>query len=219
MSLQGARTEEPSRIGANMKGLWRFYGLALESAPVRTQMASSAVIWAGGDLSAQLLEQKLAARSKRRHGASGSSSPLAIDWRRTGVQTGYAGLVWAPGAHFWYEALDRIAHSLARAGTRRFVAAKLALEMVALHPVSLVAFFGCVGIAQREPLVDVAQQIRRDLPPSLALEWAMWLPLDAANFACVPVRHQLLVVNCGCFLESIALSFVKANGFALPGAH
>ena len=217
--------EAPRNPAYRMKKLWRLYGLALESSPVRTQMASSAVIWAGGDLSAQLieqkLEQKLAAHSNSRirkalDGAAGSSLPLAIDWRRTGVQTGYAGLVWAPGAHVWYSTLDRIAYSVARAGTHRFVAAKLTLEMVALHPVSLAAFFGFVGIAQREPLGDVARQIRRDLPPSLALEWAMWLPLDAANFAWVPVRHQLLVVNCGCFLESIALSFVKANGFALP---
>ena len=47
----------------------------------------------------------------------------------------------------------------------------------------------------------------------------MWAPLDIANFAFVPVRHQLLVANMGCLAESVALSFVKANGFALPGAH
>lgn len=203
----------------SMKSLWKFYGAALESYPVRTQMASSALIWCAGDLSAQCLEQKLKERSIRRHGTVSSVSPLVVDWRRTGVQTSYAGLVWAPGAHFWYMALDRMALSVARAGTGRFVAAKLALEMVALHPVSLITFFGCIGIAQREPVADVARQIRRDLPPSLALEYAMWLPLDVANFAWVPVRHQLLVANSGCFVESIALSFVKANGCVLPGEH
>ena len=31
------------------------------------------------------------------------------------------------------------------------------------------------------------------------------------------VRHQLLLVNCGCWAESVALSLIKANGFALPG--
>ena len=60
---------------------------------------------------------------------------------------------------------------------------------------------------------------QRDFAPTLALEWAMWAPLDVANFALVPVRHQLLVANLGCLAESIALSFVKANGFSIPGAH
>ena len=38
---------------------------------------------------------------------------------------------------------------------------------------------------------------RRDFWPTLALEWAMWAPLDIANFALVPVpmRHQLLLVS------------------------
>ena len=44
-------------------------------------------------------------------------------------------------------------------------------------------------------------------------------PLDIANFALVPVRHQLLVANVGCFIESIMLSWIKANGVQLPGAH
>merc|ERR1712046_112422 len=116
-------------------------------------------------------------------------------------------------------ALDRAVSRVAKAGTVRFVAAKLGLEMVALHPISLLAFFGCVGLVSGEPPAQVGAQIRRDFGPTLALEWALWAPLDVANFALVPVRHQLLVTNCGCLAESVALSLVKANGFSLPGAH
>uniref|UniRef100_A0A7S4C1H2 Uncharacterized protein n=1 Tax=Chrysotila carterae TaxID=13221 RepID=A0A7S4C1H2_CHRCT len=222
--------------------LWQAYGQALETSPIKAQMLSSAIIWCAGDLSAQWLEHRAArldgaqqpscvevlAQSAPRTPpseqsaedsvrTSSSTQPLRFDWRRTTVQTVYAAVVWAPVAHHWYEALDRVVLKMASAGSRRFVAAKLGLEMVALHPVSLLAFFGCVGVANGEPVGQVAQQIKRDLVPSLLLEWLMWAPLDIANFACVPVRHQLLVTNCGCFAESIALSFVKANGFALPG--
>ena len=127
------------------------------------------------------------------------------------MQAAYASLLWAPAAHCWYALLDRRALLMAKSGSRRLVALKLAAEMVALHPVSLVAFFGSVGLASGESAREVASQLRRDFWPTLALEWAMWAPLDIANFALVPVRHQLLLVNCGCWAESVVLSLIKVN--------
>lgn len=142
---------------------------------------------------------------------------LSIDTKRVGIQAGFACMVWAPVAHYWYLALDRVVSRVARSGTRQFVVAKLALEFAFFHPVFLLAFFGGIGIAHGEPLKAVHEQIRHDMLPSLALEWAIWLPVDCTMFAFVPSRHQLLVVNCGCFVDSIALSYIKANGFSLPG--
>jgi len=88
--------------------------------------------------------------------------------------------------------LDRTAHRLAAPASRRFIGVKLALEMVALHPLSLLAFFSFVGLANAEPVREIGAQIRRDLPPSLVLEWAMWTPLDVLNFVFVPVRAWAL---------------------------
>ena len=190
-----------------MVGWWRAYNRLVDAAPLRASVASSAVLWCAGDVTAQHIERR----------GTAPIGALSYDWRRTAVQTVYASLVWAPMAHYWYEKLDALVLSVARAGSRRFVAAKLAAEMVALHPVSLVAFFSCVGLAAGEPVGKVAAQLRRDFAPTLALEWLMWAPLDVANFALVPVRHQLLLVNCGCFTESVVLSLIKANGFGLPG--
>jgi len=201
--------------------VWSRYVRALEAQPVCTQMGSSAVLWCVGDLVAQGAERRLHLHPKHAHRKEPDSSServSSVDWRRVGVQTAYAAFVWAPAAHYWYELLDRTAHRLARAGTRRFVAVKLGLEMIALHPVSLAAFFFCVGLANKEPLKEVGEQIRRDLPPSLLLEYAMWTPLDLLNFACVPVRHQLLVNNLGSLVESGVLSAIRANGFGFENA-
>ena len=77
-------------------------------------------------------------------------------------------------AHYWYEALDRLVLRVAKAGTRRFVGTKLALEMAALHPVSLLAFFVCVGVGGGDSASEVRAQLRRDFLPSLGLEWLMW---------------------------------------------
>ena len=89
---------------------------------------------------------------------------------------------------------------------------KLALEMAALHPVSLLAFFTCVGLGNGESIEKVSRQIRSDFVPTLAIEYLMWAPVDICSFAFVPVRYQLLLADTVCFAESIALSLVKANG-------
>ena len=137
---------------------WRAYNRLVDVAPLRMSMVSSAVLWSAGDLTAQHVENRVA---RPPAGAASAS----YNWRRTAVQvpdvrfvynvtcmvacvcmacawctqTAYASLLWAPAAHYWYALLDRRVLSVAKPGSRRLVAIKLAAEMVALHPVSLVA--------------------------------------------------------------------------------
>ena len=155
--------------------MWRAYGRLLSTYPVRTQMATTAVIWCAGDIAAQRLERaRKPPSSSGGRGVRAAVAPPAQDWGRTRLQTVYSALVWAPMAHYWYEALDRLVLRVAKAGTRRFVGAKLALEMAALHPVSLLAFFVCVGVGGGDSASEVRAQLRRDFLPSLGLEWLMW---------------------------------------------
>ena len=146
---------------------------------------------------------------------SGTRTPL--DWKRTRIQTLYAAILWGPAGHYWYEWLDGMAQSMAPLGTARFVAIKLLLEIILLHPVALTAFFVCVGLMGSEKFRDIIEQLRSDFWPSLILEYMLWIPCDIAMFALVPARHQLLVVNTICLIESVMLSYIKSNGISLPG--
>lgn len=111
------------------------------------------------------------------------------------------------------------------------IATKVALEMIILHPMGLLAYFGTIGLLQQgmdaydggdnddgvgnriyQSMTSITKQVQRDFWPTLALEIVLWTPLDVINFALVPVRHQLLVVNCGCLVESILLSYIQHNG-------
>lgn len=192
-------------------------------------MATSAALWCAGDLAAQRLEvtrgQNMDTHSTAEH--------ESIDWRRTSIQTFYASFIWAPLAHHWYILLDNVAHRIVKVASAKnmpklqvlastrprlaLVATKLVLENVALHPISLLLFFGCSGYMMGETRAEIQSQIRRDFLPTYALEVALWTPLDAFTFRFVPVRHQLLVANCGCFVESIGLSLIKKNGFGASG--
>jgi len=198
-------------------------------------MASSAFIWGLGDITAQRLEAREAAAAAApapgddEDNAVGLPPPAThlfgslpvfpdVQWRRTAIQIFYASCCWTPVATAWYRGLDRaaLAWSGGAAGSARFVAAKLAAEVAVFHPVSLAFFFGCMGAARGDAPAAVLTKARADFPSTLAFEIALWTPLDAALFAVVPVRYQLLAVDCGCFLESIALSWVNVNGAALP---
>eukprot|EP00978_Attheya_sp_CCMP212_P002606 scaffold5310_cov54-Attheya_sp.AAC.7 len=188
------------------------YSSTLEKNPLLTQMTTSAALWCAGDLFAQMME----------NGNRENSIIQSIDWHRTALQGGYASCIWAPFAHHWYEILDKVAVRIAKTTSQtngRFLATKMALEIVALHPLSLLAFFGFIGIMNGETTQEIASQLQRDFIPTLGLEIALWTPLDITNFTFVPVRHQLFVVNCACFFESVFLSYIKANGVEILGSH
>lgn len=178
--------------------------------PIASDIVSSSVLWSCGDVAAQMLEE----RSK-------------IDWKRVGIQAIYAGVIWAPFGHYWYRALDRIGHRMAASlvsqksrdmsGQRRkvFLTSKILLEALLLHPVALVAYFVSIGKMNGHSMSHIGHKLKDDYVPTLGLEIALWTPLDLVNFAYVPVRHQLLVVNCGCFVESVGLSYIQRNGFPM----
>jgi len=197
-------------------------------------MVTSGVLWFSGDILAQLLERRFdaggdaAAISGGAPSSAGSGTGIATstcsagvatppDWNRARIQTIYAALIWAPFGHYWYQWLDKTAHSITLPGTRKFVGVKLFLEMILLHPIGLTAFFVSVGLLGGEKLSGILVQLRKDFFPSLMLEYALWTPFDLAMFSFIPVRHQLLVVNTICLIESVMLSYIKSNGISLPG--
>ena len=213
--------------------VWNAYNSFLHRFPVPTEMVTSGVLWFGGDVLAQLLERRLdgdggvTAISGGSHATAASSavSPstcsaadvATLDWDRARIQTIYAALIWAPFGHYWYQWLDRTAHSITPPGTKKFVGVKFILEMILLHPIGLTAFFVSVGLLGGEKLSDVLVQLRKDFFPSLMLEFALWTPFDLAMFSFIPVQHQLLMVNTICLIESVMLSYIKSNGISLPG--
>jgi protein Mpv17 len=200
--------------------------------PLATASVTSGILWGSGDIAAQYLEGK----KKNNNGnscsslhhqhshcsSSSSSTAAAIDWHRVAVQSFYASALWAPFGHYWYRYLDRWAHQAATAVIAKnrtswerngaVLAVKVAMEAALLHPIALFLYFVSIGTLKGESSSDITTRLRRDFVPSVGLDVALWTPLDVVNFMFVPVRHQLLVINCGCFLESVGLSYIHQNG-------
>ena len=208
--------------------VWKAYNSFLHRFPVPTEMATSGALWLGGDILAQLLERRLdghAGAVDRSAATAGAVSTYtcsaadvaALDWKRARIQSIYAAFIWAPFGHYWYQWLDKTAQTIAASGTKKFVGVNFILEMILLHPIGLTAFFVSVGLLGGENPRDVFAQLRKDFFPSLMLEFALWTPFDLAMFSFIPVRHQLLMVNAICLIESVMLSCIKSNGISLPG--
>jgi len=202
------------------------YSTSLEKRPMITEMTTSGALWCLGDLATQHIENRIAIASREKESnetavASGGTGTCSIekpkhagiDWKRTLHQTVYASFIWAPFAHKWYHFLEKLAHTLVPSENQlQLLATKFGLEMIWLHPIALFAFFTIVGALSGDSVATILSQLRADYWQTFLLEITLWTPIDLLNFAFVPVRHQLFVVNCGCFLECIALSFIKFNG-------
>lgn len=109
---------ESSKLNANM---WNFYNTVLHRHPIPTEMATSAVLWFSGDLLAQYLEKRYLANKNgmkkieavgdaaskqhrqklQKHIQPQKHEESKLDWRRVGIQTLYAGAIWAPFGHYW----------------------------------------------------------------------------------------------------------------------
>lgn len=190
------------------------YGVSVSKQPLLTAMGTSGSLWCVGDVVTQSFEWK-----NCNAGKTGGTQTCLLDYRRLLSQTAYATLFWGPAAHKWYHWLDSWCRAnIAASRPGRIVAAKVAMEMLVLHPVGLLAYFGIVGSLQGESFNKIVAQVFHDFPPTYLLEIVLWTPIDLLNFAVVPVRHQLLVVNCACLAESIALSYIKHNGVTIVDA-
>jgi Ca2+-binding EF-hand superfamily protein len=206
---------------ANATGLWGAYLRAAANYPLYTALGTSATLWAIGDTFAQKLEGKESAEGhpKKAEGEHGSSTTSAggIDFRRLLATVTEGSAVGGAAGLYWYAFLDRFVSGTVglTSGTMAFVAAKLALECFIWHPVSLTSFWTFLGVVEGHSVSDIKKELSTDFVPTLLSEYVLWLPIDALNFWLVPVHLQVLVINLGCLVEAVFLSYVHAHGF--PG--
>lgn len=81
-------------------------------------------------------------------------------------------------------------------------------------PVHIAAFFTVMTLAEGGPFADVVAKIKKDLLPTLAAELTFWPAVQAWNFAKVPLRYQLLVVNTVTVADAAFMSWAQHNDIA-----
>jgi hypothetical protein len=164
-----------------------------------------------GDVTAQRLDAAYSTKHADSDGPS-TSSPTPLSGRHVAASAAYGAAVVGPVGHAWYRFLDAWVAARAPRGSARFVAAKVLLDEIVFGPVHVAGFFAAVTLAEEAPdgaLEKIKDKLRRDFWPTYAAELAFWPAFQAFNFARVPVRHQLLVVNLACLLDATFLCWVS----------
>ncbi|KAH7435005.1 hypothetical protein KP509_06G044700 [Ceratopteris richardii] len=200
-----------------LHGAWGWYKMQLAARPLRTQIISSSLIWAAGDVLAQFISHCESSNARfsfthpAKHASPVSEEAFNVDWRRV-LTLGFFGAAFvAPVGHWWYESLDYVVSNQLNLppGSIKLMSAKLAADTLILGPVHLLAFLTYMGVASGKNLEEIKEMLRKDFVPAYITEGAFWPLVQAFNFRYVPVEHQLLYVNGFCFVDSVFLSWFK----------
>ncbi|OWM86628.1 protein Mpv17 [Punica granatum] len=190
-----------------MSRLWKWYQNCLRDHPVKTQVVSSGLIWAVGDVAAQTVTHTTA----KRHKLEDENKELKINWRRVATTSLFGFGFVGPVGHYWYEGLDRLIRLRFQMhpNSSRFVASKVAIDGFIFGPLDLLVFFTYMGFSTGKSVPQIKEDVKRDFIPAFIFEGAIWPIVQVANFRYIPVRYQLLYVNTFCLLDSCFLSWIE----------
>ncbi|KAI5072607.1 hypothetical protein GOP47_0012713 [Adiantum capillus-veneris] len=197
-----------------LHGVWGWYKQQLAVSPLRTQLLSSSLIWAVGDVLAQFISFKhtqstLSLSSKQ--GTTIKAEAFDIDWKRVLTLSFFGAAFVAPVGHWWYESLEYVVTKQLKfqASSLKSTSTKLIADTFLLGPLHLLAFLTYMGAASGKTMEEIKVMLKRDYIPALVTEGAFWPLVQAFNFRFVPVKHQLLYVNGFCLVDSVFLSWFK----------
>ncbi|KAK4792047.1 hypothetical protein SAY86_022482 [Trapa natans] len=191
-----------------MLRLWKWYQKCLRDHPVKTQVISSGLIWAAGDVAAQSITHSTATR---RNLLQDDKEELKINWRRVATTSLFGFGFVGPVGHYWYEGLDRLIRLRfqMQPNSMWFVASKVMIDGFIFGPFDLLVFFSYMGFSSGKSIPQIKEDVKRDFIPAFILEGTIWPVVQVANFRYIPVRYQLLYVNTFCLLDSCLLSWIE----------
>lgn len=193
------------------------YETALEAAPLATKCVTSWVGFTVADAVAQGLAlnvppfkkaaadgggdeiaDHLVSDSEGGNRRASDESHLRYDIRRT-LRMGLFGLaLYGPTSGLWYDALDRCVMPDAPASAAA-VAAKTTLDQIIWAPVLVTSLFAwdlsCSGEGLGQGGSNLRSKMRRDLLPTLGVNWSFWPLFHLVNFRLVPPSDRVLYVN------------------------
>jgi len=207
-AFRGGAGPKPAAPTMSLSRTWKDYVVLLEEKPIRTKMATAAVLSALGDFIAQTLDATVT-----------SFSP-----RRMLVLVAVNIVYFAPGLHYWYKFFDFVVvkQLKLKVGTMKAVLAYLSLDMLVNAPVTLVGFFGVftvinaiseVAIGVPFPSLGalaatVGAKMESSYASTLIANWQVWTVPQLFNFALVPPPLRVPFANVVAVLWSAILSTI-----------
>eukprot|EP01018_Ginkgo_biloba_P001898 Gb_20393 [translate_table: standard] len=201
---------------------WKWYQTQLATKPIPTQIVTSGILWATGDIGAQYVS--FSNKRHRHHSSEKEENKFKVDWKRVGTTSMFGLGFVGPIGHFWYEGLEHVTKTRLRLrpNSLQFVATKLAADSLLFGPVHLFAFFTYMGFSAGKSFDQVKEDVKRDFLPAFMTEGAIWPIVQAVNFRFVPVLEVIIgkykLLSRDVYKDTISLISVRVFGFC-RGTH
>ncbi|KAF7985762.1 hypothetical protein HWV62_365 [Athelia sp. TMB] len=167
-----------------MASLLRAYNAALIRRPYAASMATSAVLFGGGDLIAQ---QAIEKKGLQAHDVR---NPSGI-WARTARLTFYGGVFFGPAMTKWYQILNRIKFP----NPTKATIYRVALDQGVLTPGVVAFFFTSMTFLEGKGVNEAKERLEKAYQPTLLRNWCVFVPTQIINFALVPHHLRFVVVS------------------------
>ncbi|KAI0473796.1 hypothetical protein GGR56DRAFT_649066 [Xylariaceae sp. FL0804] len=176
-----------------MSSFLRWYQAKLAARPLLTQSATTAVLFAVGDITAQQVVEK---RGFDKH-----------EFARTGRMFAYGGAIFGPAATTWYKLLSQRVVLPGR--PRAEMVARVACDQLLFAPTFIGVFLSSMALMEGGAPRDKLASAYR---PALTANYAVWPWVQMANFTLVPLQHRVLAVNVVSIGWNCFLSMVNSGG-------
>jgi len=161
-----------------MAGLWAKYLKALETQPLATKTATSALGFLLGDAIAQTPDLQ-----------AGKS----YDFARTARLVAFGAALHGPIGHYWYGFIDRtIMPNKPTAAIT--VAAKTAFDQIIWAPVFTSIFYSVMETLKGHP-ENAIPVVKEKLWPTMLVNWQVWPLAHLVNFRFIPSSQRILYIN------------------------
>ncbi|WOO78799.1 Protein SYM1 [Vanrija pseudolonga] len=187
-----------------MAGLLNAYTSFLGRRPMLGNIATSAVLFATGDVIAQQAVEK---KGLKNH-----------DLARTGRIVIWGAGIFAPLVTVWLRALDKIPIKNKIAGTITRVAA----DQLIAAPTFLTGFFTVMTLLEGKDLAAAKQKWHESFFPTLKANWTLlttdsFVPFQAINLL-IPLQYRVLAINAVNIPWNTFLSVQNSKGAAKAAA-
>ena len=146
--------------------LWKLYLSAAKSRPGLTQIVSSGVLWACGDLVAQNIAGE------------------GIDGTRVAQMSFYGLALYGPALTKWFRLQERWFPG----NTVRIAATKVTVHTLVMAPLTVAGTILYAGVTQKRPKEEIVERLKvRTVPVWLAGAF-FWVPFNFVNYRFIPVE-------------------------------
>ncbi|GJD07072.1 Peroxisomal membrane protein 2 [Galdieria sulphuraria] len=101
----------------------------------------------------------------------------------------------APVVHYFHTFLDKCLFRNAKQTSLAVIVAKVILDQFIFSPPFTALYYYVTALMRDEPLKPVSQKIRRELFDVMKKSWLLWIPVNAINYALIPLELRVLFAN------------------------